>query len=109
MKGAEREETKKNKKIIFNSKREFGKESFIYDIPQKCLKFEPLSLLPKINKHPILAKHNPLLDVLSWYSLPPVLFQNFSETAFFFANGHNIYYSHKTDRKANRLSPNRLL
>ena len=34
-KEAEREERKENKKIIFNSKREFGKEYFIYDVRNK--------------------------------------------------------------------------
>ena len=50
--GAESEETKKNKKIIFNSKKWFGNGSFIYDILKKSLNFGPL--FPSIQKHPIL-------------------------------------------------------
>ena len=47
-----------------------------------------------------------------------IFFENFNneinivKLSFFFANAHGIYYSHmynKTDRKANRLSPSRLL
>ena len=41
-KGAEREERKKNKKVIFNSKKECGKGSFLYDVRN-------------IHKHPILV------------------------------------------------------
>ena len=37
--GADREERKKNKILISNSKREFGKGSFIYDVCKKCQKF----------------------------------------------------------------------
>ena len=37
--GAERKEGKKNKIIIFNSKKVFGKGSFIYDVHKKSLNF----------------------------------------------------------------------
>ena len=41
--GAESEERKKNKIIISNSKKEFGKGSFIDDVREKSLKFGPTS------------------------------------------------------------------
>ena len=44
--GAESEGRKRNKKIIFNSKKEFDKGSFIYEVHKKSRNFGPPSPSP---------------------------------------------------------------
>ena len=60
-KRAEREDIKTNeKKIIFSSKKEFDKKSFIHDVRKKKSKI----LIPVSRNIQFWSKHNPLLDVL---------------------------------------------
>ena len=93
--GAEIEERKKNKILISSSKREFGKGSFLYDIrkkiPKICTPTPPPPLYPFFSPYPQTSN----ILVLAQLTLGCT----------------NIYYSHKhkTDRKADRLSPTRLL
>ena len=91
--GADIEERKKNKILISSSKREFGKGSFLYDIPKK---------IPKIWTQPPLSTP---------FSPPYPQTSNILVLAQLTLGCTNIYYSHKhkTDRKADRLSPTRLL
>ena len=66
------------------------------------------------------SKHNPPMDIINFHFIPPVNFGTFLENfnnkidimKYSFANTYNVYYSYKckkTGRKANRLSPIRLL
>ena len=74
--GAETEERKKNKEIIFNSKIEFGKWSFIFFFPLEKLKFGPFSFFPNLFTNiQFWSKVTPLLDVLNRHSMSPP--QNF--------------------------------
>ena len=106
--GAEREEKKKNKKLISRAKQKLI-------IRKKGQKFSPLPLFPSLPTNiQFWSDLTPLLNVLQ-HSIPLVI-SEFSSTqlctAFFFVNAHNIYYSHKfdkTNRKVNRLSPSYLL
>ena len=114
---------RKTKKIIFKSKKEFGKGSFIYDV-RKNSKFW-INLLPLYLQTSTFGLSTPN----SWTSLigiqpPPspmtlddfgISFENFDNGinivtySFFFAKAHSIYYSHiyyKSDRKA---TPSQLL
>ena len=68
--GAERKERKKNKIIIFNSKKGFGKGSFIYDVHKKSFKlWSSLSYLSA--NFLFWSELSPLLDILNWHSIPP--------------------------------------
>ena len=64
---AERRDKEKQKKIVFNSKIEFIKESFIYDFCIKCLNFGPASSPP--------VSTNIQFEFLIWHSisLPSVI------------------------------------
>ena len=65
----EREKRKKNKIIIFNSKKEFGKGSFNYDVPKKNLKFGT----PHSSPYPQ-AYNFGLRSTLSWATLIGILY-----------------------------------
>ena len=60
----EREKRKKNKIIIFNSKKEFGKGSFNYDVPKNSLKFGTPAFSPLSTSIQFWSELNPLLSVL---------------------------------------------
>ena len=65
-------EREKNKKIILKSKKLFLKGSFIYNI-YEILIFRPLSFSSApIHKYSIRSELTLILDILSYYSIPPV-------------------------------------
>ena len=105
---------KKQKKIIFNSKKEFVRNHSFMTSLKKSKFRTPTHLFPSIHNHSILkfwSKQIPLLDVLHSHSKPaPRTLGNF-EQLFNCKRKYSIYYSHmyyKTDRKGNIFSPIRL-
>ena len=103
-------EKQKQKKVIFNSKKEFVRNHSFMMSTKKSKFRTPTHLFPSIHNHPILkfwSKQIPLLDVLNSHSKPAHAPWVISDS-FLIANTYSIYYSHmynKTDRKANGFSP----
>ena len=67
--GRERE---KNKKIILKSKKLFLKGSFIYNIYEILIFRPPSFSSAPIHKYSIRSELTPILDILSYYSIPLV-------------------------------------
>ena len=109
-KGAESEETKKNKKNHSIAKKEFDNRSYIYDVRENSLNIGPPPCCSPLSTIILFwSKDTPLLNVLklTFKTLPLGVISKFSSKNvdqcwsynrvtynFFFANAQSIYYSH---------------
>ena len=122
----EKKQKEKQKKTYSIAKKNLAmSHSFMTSAKKKLgLSLPPLPRSPFIDKYPHFCLSSPhsWTPLTAIQSIPQGNFRIFLEDfnneisivsySFFFANAHNIYYSPKstkTDRKANRLSPRRLL
>ena len=68
--GAESGERKKNKKVIFSSKKEFVRgHSFMTSTKKDQISGRPST--PLFTNIQFWSKHTPLLDIPNWHSIPP--------------------------------------